>query len=89
MAVSEYRTRSNSCGGKNGVFYQNNNYKVMSLKQLKEFIVEVFDAKFKHDQKCQEVAGPLETMDQFLYTFLSKKYGLKVRLNLISQLYSN
>jgi hypothetical protein len=49
------------------------------LKNLKEFIVEVFDAKFKHDQ---DISVPQETMEQFLYTYLTKKYGLK---NLVLQ----
>jgi hypothetical protein len=49
----------------------------MSLKNLKEAINEVFEAKFKHDQRCLESASSLETMEQFLYTYLTKKYGLK------------
>jgi hypothetical protein len=55
------------------------NTKVMSLKQLKEVISEIFNEKFKHDQRCMEAKAPMETMEQFLYTYLSKKYGLKVR----------
>lgn len=52
----------------------------MSLKQLKDVINEIFNEKFKHDQRCLEALAPMETMEQFLYTYLSKKYGLKVIL---------
>lgn len=52
----------------------------MSLKGLKDVINEIFNEKFKHDQRCLEASAPLETMEQFLYTYLSKKYGLKVNL---------
>lgn len=57
--------------------------KVLSLKHLKELIADIFDSKFKHDQRCQEVQVPLETMEQFLYTYLAKKYGLKVSSHMI------
>lgn len=67
------RVRSNSYGSSGG----NDRPKILSLKNLKDFIGEVFDCKFRHDQRCQELGAPLETMEQFLYTHLSKKYGLK------------
>jgi hypothetical protein len=31
----------------------------------------------KYDSKCNESQLPLETMEQFLYTYLNQKYGLK------------
>jgi hypothetical protein len=54
--------------------------KVMSIKQLKDVINDIFIEKFKHDQRCLEARAQVETMEQFLYTYLSKKYGLKVSL---------
>ena len=53
----------------------------MSIKQLKDVINDIFIEKFKHDQRCLEARAQVETMEQFLYTYLSKKYGLKVSLN--------
>lgn len=52
----------------------------MSIKQLKDVINDIFIEKFKHDQRCLEARVQVETMEQFLYTYLSKKYGLKVSL---------
>ena len=40
--------------------YSSGDQRVLSLKNLKEFIVEVFDAKFKHDQ---DISVPQETME--------------------------
>jgi hypothetical protein len=40
--------------------YSSGDQRVLSLKNLKEFIVEVFDAKFKHDQ---DTSVPQETME--------------------------
>lgn len=33
--------------------------------------------KIKYDQKCRESGLPIETMEQFMYTYLNQKYGLK------------
>jgi hypothetical protein len=51
--------------------------KVLSLKQLKEVIDEIYASKTKFDQKCAENQLPRETMEQHLYTYLNQKYGLK------------
>ena len=51
--------------------------KPLSLKQLKDFIEEVFAAKHNHDLKCHQNKQPRETLSQFIPTFLKKKYGLK------------
>jgi len=50
----------------------------MSLNNLKDLISDIFCSKFKHDEKCMQIQAPQETMEQYLYTYLSKKYGLKV-----------
>lgn len=31
----------------------------------------------KYDQKCEESKLPRETMEQFMYTYLNQRYGLK------------
>ena len=49
----------------------------LSIRQLKDTIEEIYQNKLKFDEKCQESRQPRETMDQFLYTYLNQKYGLK------------
>lgn len=44
-STSFERIRSNSYGSNYG-------NKILSLKHLRDFIAEVFEGKFKHDQKC-------------------------------------
>ncbi|KAL0233608.1 hypothetical protein PCE1_002121 [Barthelona sp. PCE] len=51
--------------------------RVLSLKQLKEVIVEIYAAKEKFDAKCIREKSSMETLQQFLFTFLGQKYGLK------------
>lgn len=53
------------------------NSRELTLKQLKESIQEIYTSKVKFDEKCYESKQPRETMDQFLYTYLNQKYGLK------------
>lgn len=49
-----------------------------TLKQLREIIVDIYTKKEKHDYKCMnEYNQNRETMEQFLYTYLNQKYGLK------------
>lgn len=31
----------------------------------------------KFDKKCEESRAPRETMEQYMYTYLNQKYGLK------------
>lgn len=54
----------------------------ITIKQLKDYIEDIYVTKTKFDAKCYEDCQPRETMDQYLYTYLSQKYGLK---NLISE----
>ncbi|CAG9317864.1 unnamed protein product [Blepharisma stoltei] len=53
------------------------NGKVLSLRQLKEIIDEIYTNKAKFDQKCVDMKLPRETMEKYLMTFLNHKYGLK------------
>jgi hypothetical protein len=53
------------------------NVRIMTLKQLKEIISEIYENKEKHDEKCKRTRLPLETMEQFMFTYLNQKYGLK------------
>ena len=49
-----------------------------TLKQLKELITDIYIQKVKHDDKCvNQNHSQRETMEQYLYTYLNQKYGLK------------
>jgi len=49
----------------------------LNLKQLKETIADMYSQKIKFDKKCEDSRQPRETMEQFMYTYLNQKYGLK------------
>ena len=56
---------------------QNSSGKVLPLKQLKDVINDIYQQKIKYDIKCRESKLPVETMEQYMYTYLNQKYGLK------------
>jgi hypothetical protein len=64
---------------KSKVFKSNGTSQVkdLSLKQLKEFIEEIYSSKEKFDLKCTEAHQPKETMQEYMYSYLNQKYGLK------------
>ena len=37
----------------------------------------MYSSKIKFDKKCEDAKQPRETMEQFMYTYLNQKYGLK------------
>ena len=49
----------------------------ISLKALKEFINELYISKNNYNIKCEQFKIPKETLEEHMYTFLNKKYGLK------------
>lgn len=49
----------------------------LGYKQLKETIEEVYATKVKYDEKCRDSKAAIETMDQFMFTYLNQKFGLK------------
>lgn len=51
--------------------------RTLTLKQLKDIINDIYNSKVKYDQKCEESKLPRETMEQFMYTYLNQRYGLK------------
>jgi hypothetical protein len=54
-----------------------NPQKVLSLKQLKELINDIYNSKTKFDMRCEEGKQAKETMEQYMYTYLNQRYGLK------------
>lgn len=51
--------------------------RTLTLKQLKDTISDMYTQKVKFDKKCEDSKAPRETMEQFMYTYLNQKYGLK------------
>ena len=49
----------------------------MTLKQLKDTINDMYAQKVKFDKKCADNHVPKETMEQYMYTYLNQRYGLK------------
>lgn len=49
----------------------------LTLKQLKDVINDIYTSKIKFDKKCEALKQPRETMEQYMYTYLNQKYGLK------------
>ena len=53
------------------------NKQSLSLKALKEFINELYTSKTNYNIKCDILKLHKETMEEHMYTYLYKKYGLK------------
>ena len=51
--------------------------RVFTLKMMKEIISNVYSSKIIFDQKCLQNKKPKQTMEEFMYTYLNQKYGLK------------
>lgn len=51
--------------------------KLLTLRQLKEVIEEIYISKAKYDERCADGKMPRETMEQHMYNYLNTKYGLK------------
>ena len=62
------------------IFITNGNVErrqLISLKTLKDLINEIYISKENYDIKCEQYKIPKETLEEHMYTFLNKKYGLK------------
>ena len=44
---------------------------------MQELIFDMYQAKQKYDQKCISNKLPRETMEEYMYTYLNQRYGLK------------
>lgn len=49
----------------------------ITLKQLKDTIQDIYSQKIKFDKRCEDSKLPQETMQQYIYTYMNQKYGLK------------
>ena len=52
-------------------------FKLLSLKNMKDLIREIYNSKALFDKKCLENGKTRETLEQHMYSFLNQKYGLK------------
>ena len=52
-------------------------HKILTIKNTKDLINEIYNSKALFDKKCLENGKPRETLEQHMYTFLNQKYGLK------------
>ncbi|CDW90802.1 UNKNOWN [Stylonychia lemnae] len=73
---SGFKKKMNLKGGMGSILGQSQN-RNLSLKQLKDLINDIYQNKTKFDQKCQDNKQPRETMEQYMYTYLNQRYGLK------------
>ena len=69
-------TATSSAGAGNAPIGRTQN-RILTLKQLKDTIADMYTQKVKFDKKCQETKAAKETLEQFMYTYLNQKYGLK------------
>eukprot|EP00796_Vickermania_ingenoplastis_P009239 gene9239-6492_t len=53
------------------------NKKVLTLRQLVDLIDNIYSSKEKYDQRCASHKLPSETMEQYMYTYLTQRYGLR------------
>ena len=51
--------------------------RVFTLKMMKEIISNIYTSKIAFDKKCLQNKQPKQTMEEFMYTYLNQKYGLK------------
>lgn len=51
--------------------------KDLSLRQLRHIMNSLYESKAQHDVRCNELKEPNETMEQHLYGFLSRRYGVR------------
>ena len=51
--------------------------KLHSLKQTKELLIEIVQSKHKYDDQCEASKQPRETLEQYMFTYLNQRYGLK------------
>ena len=51
--------------------------KILSKKQMYDFINELYESKMEYDKVCTENHLKKESMEHYMYKFLNNKYGLK------------
>ena len=57
--------------------------KVITKKIIREMIDDICESKLTFDKNCVNNKIAKETMEQYMYTYLNQKYGLKVIIVII------
>lgn len=80
IQMKQVRKQSNSKIQKEGagnVVVSTTGAKILTRKMLLEIIEEIYHSKTNFDRTSIENKMPKETMEQYMYTYLNYKYGLK------------
>ena len=51
--------------------------RLLTMKMIKDIIYNIYNSKNNYNNKCIEKKQPKETMEEYMYTYLNCKYGLK------------
>ena len=51
--------------------------KILTKKQMYDFMNEIYESKIEYDKVCKENHLKRESMEHYMYKFLNNKYGLK------------
>lgn len=51
--------------------------RILTMKMIKDIINNIYSSKNNFNNKCIENKLPKETMEEYMYTYLNHKYGLK------------
>jgi len=54
--------------------------KIITKKIIREVIDDIYNSKVAFDKRSSDNKVPKETMEEYMYTYLNQKYGLKVNL---------
>ena len=73
------KENENKTNKKNSIEYIGT--KLISIKNMKEIINEIYNSKLEFDKKCIENKIPNVTMEEHMFNFFNKKYGLKNLVN--------
>lgn len=65
LEESEAQVKSLNCTAVAGI-----SSKILPPKQLRDIITDIFASKLRFDQKAAEMGQPVETMEQYMYTYL-------------------
>ena len=84
-SISNYNESKHLINIESKIYLENDNNdnnniitpKILSIKNTKDIIQEIYNNKSIYDQKCYENKIPRETLEQYMYTYLNQKYGLK------------
>lgn len=75
--VPKGKSNDNNNNSNNIVVVSQTGAKILTKKMLLEIIQDIYHNKTTYDKTCFDNKQPKETMEQYMYTYLNYKYGLK------------